>query len=369
MDETLLHLNGPNSLDEIELLGKNTTQIFEAMLLLHRYSFRQFPHDISRASLILLDFAPLKENMAFCYLYFILACRSLDIFERTTEIGHLDRAIALLEDFWDEQKSLAVGLILCRACMLHYLVSSEPRACESAINVFQEIRRILPSSVPPSSTKTLMILGDVLRNFCISEQNINETFFSTIMSIMDSIKFTPREFTAFQALVTSLMFEILRREHGTWQQSLADLYVVVTSTEFVLKNPAQINNILDSLDPSMSFATPLCLFYVSDVLDAQGFTLHSDSDVCNSSDLWASQCKEAIQYLRNTLVSGRVNTTFVPFTLKGYPQQRPNLWVERYIQTNGDPCHICIFKFSVLTESQDGVPFRKFDRKLILTGT
>ncbi|KAF4616033.1 hypothetical protein D9613_011377 [Agrocybe pediades] len=332
--------------------------VLEALLLLRRYSSRQSPSDIARAASLILQLPNLQGDPSLRHLYFVLASHSVDVFERTSELGHLDRAVALLEDLWDEQTiqsmdnmRFMVGSLLSRSCLCHYLTSGEPKARESAVNVFHQICSSSPGLAASSNTSVLLILGDIMRHSYVTGIDFSEPFLSVSSSVLRALKIDPNGFTAFQILVVSLVYSIIHEEQGTWLNNMTLLLAAVEESKIDGSDITVLLNAVATFPSSSS--KPLCLLYISYILDSQGLIMHDSSYEDDGGVFWTEESRKAVQHFRQLIThEGALvaRETFQSFSLKGHLERRPILGVERYFQPESKLAHTCMFKLSMVVQ-------------------
>ncbi|KDR74355.1 hypothetical protein GALMADRAFT_250222 [Galerina marginata CBS 339.88] len=356
----------------------------EAILLLHRYSLLRSPADIARGSLVLLNCISLATEPGYAYFFFVLASYSLDLFERTTQIEHLNRAVALLEYFHESQKAgsnthTMAALVCSGACMQYYLKASEIQARDSALGLLEGVQE-KSSALEWFSprTRTLVTISDVMRYRyeVFGPQEELDQCLKTMKTILDIIFVSEsHQFTSLQILVICVVYALSKDVNlRSWLECLHALHQAVSiqhsiqPSETFVNPPSEdcvelLTRVIDGCSISFAYKT-LCLTYISDMLDTGGYSpsVENPEEVEATSETWAMEWNKSLLFLTQTVQHLNSGTNirnnvqqepFQPFWANGKCEDRPTLGRQRFRGLDLEGSHTCVFKLTIMHVSHD----------------
>ncbi|KAF8960262.1 CHAT domain-containing protein [Flammula alnicola] len=347
------------------------------------------PQDIVLSSFLIMKSVSLVREPEYAYFFFLLATHSLDLFERTTEIPHLDRAIDLLDHFYAVQERgtipyLMAAVALSSACLQYSLKAEEVQARESALEVLEEARRN-PHEVPWissfGSTRTFFVVGEIIRH----RYNVfgpDEDFDKSVHAITSLLNVLPapsadRQYSALQIAVVSIILILSQTadfEH--WLGSLDALSHVIhgePTSQSLLTEPPPINSNLELTDcltvlfraiddcSVSSGDRVLCLVHMADTLESEDLSSDISQEIGEESkdmfSRWTTEWDAARLFLRNDLryfeteatsSSGVQQHRFQLFRLEAEVVHRPALANVRFRGSDLVGVHVCTFQFTVI---------------------
>ncbi|KAF8905819.1 hypothetical protein CPB84DRAFT_567832 [Gymnopilus junonius] len=178
--------------------GSHDLEPMEAILLLHRYSLLHSDRDIVQGTHLVLNSVQLADEPHYAYFFFLLASHSWDLFERTTQIQHLESAIELLgqlrslreQEFRSDVYAM-ISLVYASASMQYYLTEGEIQAREAASKALTVARQNLSGLKWMFSprTRTLIVVADVVRYRYMTfgqQEELDAESLDTIRLILDT---------------------------------------------------------------------------------------------------------------------------------------------------------------------------------------
>ena len=364
--------------------GSYNANVILALILLRRYAISHSPHDIGRASKLMLKSMSLIQEPGYAFFIFTLASRSLDLFEEGMELGDLDRAIDLLDQFISVQKHgsstyLMATIQLSCACLKYYLQIDNEQPLQSAVDTLEEGRQNSPQCQWISSFgefRSLLIVGDVLRHryevFGQQRSVDLEGTASGVLSILDLFPiYESNHCTTYEALVVSIILGLAQTiDCDNWSDVLGALQQIVTISLPMkplvdpLSNlshlPSESTLLILSQFINQCPTTPtnraVCLIYMADILEHSGTSSLQilDADDETARLLWGKQWMLACKHLQSAIHSlqTKIPLQSVTLDLKHFRFQtkvndQPTRFNVRihFRELNPVDTHICMFDF------------------------
>ena len=351
----------------IEFAESYDPRVLEALILLHRFSILRRPNDIHQAALLLSASVSLAEQPNFAYFFSLCATHVIQLFEQTTNLVYLDRAIDLLDpivsikESGSHEKLLAVVGLAC-ACLQYSLAVDEKQALKSALDFIQDCRSDPLSSQWTSSfgdIKTFIVIANAASrrdSLSYPPEDLSPSV-SAITSVLGAIPSKmDRQYTALQLLILSMIFGLAETtDSHSWLSSLDTLKEVLSCGRAVGSDPAVLFRTLDQCTLHAS-SLPLCIVHMADELErgvsessSESETQDCDGEVDDATrSLWAEEWEAARSYMR-LLIQGdaSVGYNFRPFRILAHVAQRETASRIRFRSSDPVGTHECIFEMVV----------------------
>ncbi|CAA7269202.1 unnamed protein product [Cyclocybe aegerita] len=348
--------------------------VLEVALLIRRYSRQQRSSDIVRASNLVLQSVDLSNEPEHSFFFHLLATRSVELFERTTEIRFLNQAIDLLEQASAVDKDgshcqMLTSIEFACACLQCYLSENHTPALEFALQIILGANESIFVGDWTSSfgkTRTMFIVADIIRirydDLGPKPDDISRTV-QVVASILNSINSpVDSQYTAFQILVITVLFILSQTlQPDNWFDTLFTLRSAVIEDSPLTSPSTDANRALSlALDHCIlsTSAKALCLIHMADTFDRRGTITTARGDPCvDDYRAWSEEWELGVSLLRSRTFSSTSSTpfrgedhpfrSFQLFTLEAEVVHRPALAPSRLGRPK-DPIgtHVCTFKVS-----------------------
>jgi len=323
----------------------------------------------------MLDSISLVDEPGYARFFFLLASRSLHLFEYTTELPHLGQAIELLERFAAvHEPGTATHFVAAMehacACLQYSLKADVGEAFIDARKIMNEACQALPQSSWVSAfgdTRTKVILADLIRNrgdMCVVEEDFKPTVHASLR-LLD--KLTPpldRQYTALQVLVISaVLFLSQTAVSEEWLGALNALdCVLLGQSDAIHPSMHKALPLLSDAINQCSGARAICLIYMADILDVEILEQAKALEDVNRQVAWTNEWESAKQFLQHRtkafegqMYSNDATSTpiFLTFEIHGDILHRSSLSNVRFRESPPvGGAHVCVFNLGMVPASE-----------------
>lgn len=343
---------------------------FKSLLSLRHYELDCAPNDITRGSILVLDFVSLFQEPGYAFTCFCLANHSRDLYEETTEILHLERSIQLMQQWLEAEEQgsvahLAVAATTSCSFMHYYIREDAEGALEEGMKLFKATRQKAENTGWISSfgmERTLFVVGETLCHR-YAKGGSDDDLTESVHLLLDILNlFTPQDsfcFTTLDTLVLSMIFNLARTIESPelWLKCLSGLHDIVRVYILGESNGTDLPDVLfATLDACLSTPTSraACVLHIADLFHSGGKCdelpydqFCSDDDEMNNASLWVDSWEDDRRGLREALSNGYISPHLV-FSFKAILVQRPTAsGMIRFRSPNPVEVHDCSFEFEV----------------------
>jgi len=317
----------------------------------------------------MLNWISLVDQPGYAHFFLLLANRSIDLFEHTKELSHLELGIELLERFSAVQEPgtimhLMAAMERACACLQYSLTTNVGEALDDARKILKEACQATPASPQWISafgdTRTRVILANLIRDrteMFVPEEDIESTVLASLQ-LLNSLSPSPdRLYTALQFLVISAI--LFLSQSGESEELLGSLETL----DCVLRGQSDLSSMQKTL-PLLSNAInrcsadrTICLIYMADVLDAEVTDPPMLLKDMNPPAAWKNEWESARKFLQHRITASQQGH-------RGSDAIPTPIFLEFKIHGDVDPSsvkiheaipvgtHICAFKLVMVPASE-----------------
>ena len=354
---------------------------FKSLLFLRHYGLQCAPNDVTRGSILVLDFVSLFQEPGYAFTCFCLANHSRDLYEETAEILHMERSIQLMQQWLEAEEQgsvahLAVAATTSCSFMHYYIREDAEGALEEGMKLFKATRQKAENAGWISSfgmERTLFVVGEALCHR-YAKGGSDDELTDSVPLLLDILNlFTPQDsfsFTTLDALVLSTIFNLARsiQSPDIWLKCLTGLHDIVRVYISGESNGIDLPDVLFKiLDVCLSAPTSraACVLHIADLFHSGGKCdelpydqFCSDDDEVNNSSLWEDSWEDDRHGLREAISNGYISPHLV-FSFKAILVHRPSTSGRILFRLpNPVEVHDCSFEFEVfpLKECLNAMP-------------
>ena len=343
---------------------------FKSLLFLRHYDLQCAPNDITRGSILVLDFVSLLQEPGYAFTCFRLANHSRDLYEETSEILHMERSIQLMQQWLEAEEQgsvahLAVAAATCSSFMHYYIREDAEGALEEGMKLFKATQLKAENVGWISSfgmERTLFVVGETLCHR-FAKGGSDDGLTESVHLLLDILNlFVPQDsfcFTTLDTLVLSTIFNLAQTIESPeiWLKCLSGLHDIIRVYILGESDGADLPDVLfKTLDACLSAPTSraACVLHIADLFHGGGKCdelpydqFCSDDDVTNNASLWVDSWEDDRRGLREAISNG-YNSPHLIFRFKAILVHRP-ITSGRILFRLPNPVevHDCSFEFEV----------------------